>query len=169
MQQSYWVSEPGQPTKGPVSLSHLEEMEKNNTVSTQAKVCLVGTPDWIDLKKITKSGLIQPATLPQIPPPALPQSAITNKLVTYLQTPTLSNTKTPFRTRPITAIYRLMFGLFLMLLTGSMIFLFVAKSKSPLPDYKNEGIAKVLKVEDVKKTTPARRFLPSKAKKKQPQ
>lgn len=165
--QQYWLSEPGQQTKGPFSLSHLEEMVKNNTISTRAKVCLVGNSDWIDLKKVTKSetkpGLMQPPALPQpqgikasyIPPPALPQSATINNPVSPLQTPTLAKTNTPSRTVPIIAIFGLIFGLFLLLLSGTMIFLFGIKSETELPTEKKVGPAKLVKAEEVKKATPA--------------
>lgn len=51
LMQQYWLSEPGQQTKGPLSLSHLEELAKNDRVSPRAKVCLIGNTDWTDLKR----------------------------------------------------------------------------------------------------------------------
>ncbi len=167
--QQYWLSEPGQQTKGPFSLSHLEELAKNNSVSPRAKVCLVGNSDWVDLKRITntasKPGLIQPKT-PQgsgghgsyIAPPALPQTTVPNNAPAIFsppQIPTLTNTNAPSRTVPIIAIFGLMFGLFLLLLSGSMIFLFGLKNEIPSPDEKKEILAKVVKGEEAKKATPA--------------
>ena len=165
--QQYWLSEPGQQTKGPFSLSQLEEMAKKNNLSTRVKVCLVGNSDWVDFSKITKvgtkAGLIQPPTLPQvpkgqasyIPPPELPQSAAINKPTPTLQPPILTNTNSPPRKAPIIAIFGLMFGLFLLLLSGSMIFLFGIKSEKPIPIDKKEILAKVVKGEEVKKVTAA--------------
>lgn len=169
--QQYWLSEPGQQTKGPFSLSHLEELAKNNSVSPRAKVCLVGNSDWIDLKRVTntvsKPGLIQPhlgqgsgTHASYIAPPALPQSPSTNKTPTPIAPPqiptsTLTNTNAASRTVPIIAIFGLMFGLFLLLLSGSMIFLFGLKNEIPSPDEKKEihGKVAVVKSEEAKKTT----------------
>ncbi|MEI6685895.1 MAG: GYF domain-containing protein, partial [Planctomycetota bacterium] len=169
--QQYWLSEPGQQTKGPFSLSHLEELAKNNSVSPRAKVCLVGNSDWVDLKRITntasKPGLIQPKT-PQvsggkgsyIAPPALPQTTGANNAPAISSPPqipnqTLTNPNISSRTVPIIAIFGLMFGLFLLLLSGSMIFLFGLKNETPSPNEKKESLAKVVKGEEVKKATPA--------------
>jgi len=166
--QQYWLSEPGQQTKGPFSLSHLEELAKNNSVSPRAKVCLVGNSDWIDLKRITnpapKPGLIQPPPgqgsgthAAYIAPPALPPSASTNKIppsITPPQIPTLTNTNTQARTVPIIAIFGLMLGLFLLLLSGSMIFLFGIKSEPSLPNEKKEVPVNVAKGEETKKAAP---------------
>ena len=161
--QLYWLNEPGQQTKGPFSLAHLEEMAKNNSVSARAKVCLVGNTDWIDLKQITKAGLIQPPILPQtsggpssyIPPPALPQTSAIRNPITPPQIPTLTNPNTVPRPVPVIAIFGLMFGLLLLLLSGSMIFLFGVKNESPSPDEKKEPLAKIVKGEDLKKANPA--------------
>ena len=169
--QQYWLSEPGQQTKGPFSLSHLEELAKNNSVSPRAKVCLVGNSDWVDLKRITntasKPGLIQPPSgkgsgtnASYIAPPALPQSASTNKIPTSITPPqiptsTLTRTNAPSRTVPIIAVFGLMFGLFLLMLSGSMIFLFGLKNETPSPNEKKEVLAKVVKGAEAKKATPA--------------
>jgi len=169
--QQYWLSEPGQQTKGPFSLSHLEELAKNNSVSPRAKVCLVGNSDWVDLKRITntasKPGLIQPPSgqgsgtnASYIAPPALPQSASTNKIPTSITPPqiptsTLTKTNAPSRTVPIIAVFGLMFGLFLLMLSGSMIFLFGLKNETPSPNEKKEVLAKVVKGAEAKKATPA--------------
>lgn len=115
LMQQYWLSEPGQQTKGPLSLSHLEELAKNDRVSPRAKVCLIGNTDWTDLKKIVsnapKAGLVQPQTgqgsgthAAYIAPPALPQSASTNKIPPSITPPQItdhtngSNTNTQTRT-----------------------------------------------------------------------
>ena len=50
-----------------------------------------------------------------------------------------------------------MFGLFLLMLSGSMIFLFGLKNETPSPNEKKEVLAKVVKGAEAKKATPANR------------
>lgn len=169
--QQYWLSEPGQQTKGPFSLSHLEELAKNDRVSPRAKVCLIGNTDWTDLKKIVsnapKAGLVQPQTgqgsgthAAYIAPPALPQSASTNKITASITPPQIpdhtngSNTNTQTRTVPIIAVFGLLLGLFLLLFSGFMIFLFGIKSEPSLPNEKKDVPVNVAKGEEGKKAAP---------------
>ncbi len=173
--QQYWLNEPGKETKGPFSLIELEGFAKNNSLSPRAKVCLVGKTDWIDLKKIvgvnTKPVLMNPPPIPSsptaseslLPPPILTQgdkSLKSSSLSTNSNIiPSLPIQGPSSRAVPIVAIFGLIFGLFLLLMSGLMIFLIDLKNGNEKGKNKTEESGNLTKTDGDKKN-----IIPSKDK-----